>query len=40
MLFDDNDAIDLGKWVFNTEAHPIPIFDWSAEEMGKFGIKG
>lgn len=26
MLFDDQTALPLDKWVFNTEAHPLPIF--------------
>ena len=26
LLFSDADVIPLDKWVFNTEAHPLPIF--------------
>ncbi|CAO1629481.1 unnamed protein product [Parajaminaea phylloscopi] len=26
LLFDDQKALPLDKWVFNTEAHPLPIF--------------
>lgn len=25
LIFSDDDALDLSKWVFNTEAHPFPI---------------
>lgn len=25
LIFSDDDVIDLKKWVFNTEAHPLPI---------------
>ena len=25
LIFTDDDVISLDKWVFNTEAHPIPI---------------
>ena len=25
LLFSDDDLIDLKQWVFNTEAHPLPI---------------
>ena len=25
LLFSDDDVIPLDKWVFNTEAHPLPI---------------
>ena len=25
LLFDDSDTIDLDAWVFNTEAHPLPV---------------
>ena len=29
LLFTDDDVIPLDKWVFNTEAHPLPIFSTS-----------
>lgn len=32
LLFDDEDPISLDKWVFNTEAHPLPVFEWSTWE--------
>lgn len=25
LLFSDDDAIRLDQWVFNTEAHPLPV---------------
>ncbi|KAG6885153.1 hypothetical protein C0993_005516 [Termitomyces sp. T159_Od127] len=27
LLFDDSDTLPLDKYVFNTEAHPLPIFE-------------
>lgn len=33
LLFDDYNEIPLDKWVFNTEAHPLPIYEknfWSS----------
>jgi len=38
LTFVDQDPIDLEKWVFNTEAHPLPVFEWTAEERSLFGI--
>ena len=38
LAFLDRDPIDLEKWVFNTEAHPLPVFEWTAEEKMLFGI--
>lgn len=32
LLFLDDDIVPLEKWVFNTEAHPLPVFDWSESE--------
>ncbi|KAK7020223.1 hypothetical protein VNI00_017791 [Paramarasmius palmivorus] len=32
LQFTDEEIIPLDKWVFNTEAHPLPIFVWSEEE--------
>jgi len=39
LTFLERDPIDLEKWVFNTEAHPLPIFEWTAEERLLFGIQ-
>ncbi|OCH84615.1 seven-hairpin glycosidase [Obba rivulosa] len=38
LLFHEDDLVPLDKWVFNTEAHPFPIFTWSDWERRKFGI--
>ncbi|KAF9000138.1 hypothetical protein BDQ17DRAFT_1327950 [Cyathus striatus] len=29
LLFDDENTMNLDKWVFNTEAHPLPVFGWT-----------
>ena len=38
LAFKQEELIPLDQWVFNTEAHPLPIFQWTAEEREKFGI--
>jgi len=38
LLFDDIDSVALDKWVFNTEAHPLPLFSWTEKEREAFGI--
>ncbi|ESK90496.1 glycoside hydrolase family 47 protein [Moniliophthora roreri MCA 2997] len=38
LLFTDEEIIPLDKWVFNTEAHPLPIFEWTAEEKAAYKI--
>ena len=38
LLFDDTDSYPLDKWVFNTEAHPLPVFSWTQKEREAFGI--
>ncbi|KAG6890079.1 hypothetical protein C0995_012028 [Termitomyces sp. Mi166 len=38
LLFINDDPISLEKWVFNTEAHPFPVFEWTAKERELFGI--
>lgn len=38
LLFDDEDPIDLDKWVFNTEAHPLPVFTWNEMERTRFNV--
>ncbi|KAG7093987.1 hypothetical protein E1B28_007617 [Marasmius oreades] len=38
LLFTDEEIIPLDKWVFNTEAHPLPIFEWTDEEKEVYGI--
>jgi hypothetical protein len=38
LLFTDDDLVPLDQWVFNTEAHPLPVFQWSEWEMERYGI--
>ncbi|GBE86241.1 seven-hairpin glycosidase [Sparassis crispa] len=38
LLFHEEDMLPLDRWVFNTEAHPLPVFTWEAWERKKFGI--
>ncbi|RPD52651.1 seven-hairpin glycosidase [Lentinus tigrinus ALCF2SS1-7] len=40
LLFTDEDLIPLDRWVFNTEAHPLPVFEWSDWEKERYGISG
>jgi mannosyl-oligosaccharide alpha-1,2-mannosidase len=37
-MFIDEDKLPLDKWVFNTEAHPLPVFDWTESEKKVFGV--
>jgi mannosyl-oligosaccharide alpha-1,2-mannosidase len=34
----DTELIPLDKWVFNTEAHPLPIYEWNAREKEEYNI--
>ena len=38
LLFSDEDLVPLDRWVFNTEAHPLPIIEWTPWERRKFKI--
>ncbi|TFK26031.1 seven-hairpin glycosidase [Coprinopsis marcescibilis] len=38
LLFNDEDPISFDKWVFNTEAHPLPVFNWTEEERVAFKV--
>ncbi|KAH8832926.1 glycoside hydrolase family 47 protein [Flagelloscypha sp. PMI_526] len=38
LMFTDTDPIPIDSWIFNTEAHPYPRIDWTAEERKLFGI--
>ncbi|KAH9852168.1 seven-hairpin glycosidase [Lenzites betulinus] len=38
LLFEDEELIPLDRWVFNTEAHPLPIFQWADWEKRRYGI--
>ena len=39
LLFTEQNLLPLDKWVFNTEAHPLPVFAWSDWEKHKFDIR-
>jgi len=36
LMFKEEDLVPLDKYVFNTEAHPLPIFRWTEEERRLF----
>lgn len=38
LLFVEEDLIPFEYWVFNTEAHPLPIFNWTSWETEAYGI--
>ena len=38
LLFTDEELVPLDKWVFNTEAHPFPVFEWSEREIEEYEI--
>ncbi|KAI0918074.1 hypothetical protein AcV5_002851 [Taiwanofungus camphoratus] len=38
LLFTDDELIPLDQWVFNTEAHPLPVFEWAEWEKLQYGI--
>ncbi|THH10720.1 hypothetical protein EW146_g8290 [Bondarzewia mesenterica] len=38
LLFTDEELVPLDRWVFNTEAHPLPVFEWSEWEVARYGI--
>ncbi|KAF7308236.1 alpha-1,2-Mannosidase [Mycena chlorophos] len=38
LLFVDEDPFPLDQWVFNTEAHPLPVFHWTEAERERFAI--
>jgi len=38
LLFTDEEIVPLDKWVFNTEAHPLPIFNWTRVERQAYHI--
>ncbi|KAG6864617.1 hypothetical protein C0991_008265 [Blastosporella zonata] len=38
LLFDEGDPYPFSKWVFNTEAHPLPVFEWSSWEQKQYGL--
>ncbi|KAF8511343.1 mannosidase [Hysterangium stoloniferum] len=38
LLFSPADPLPLDKWVFNTEAHPLPVFEWTPTEKKRYQI--
>ena len=38
LLFTNEELVPLDQWVFNTEAHPLPVFEWSEWEKARYGI--
>ncbi|KAF7330403.1 alpha-1,2-Mannosidase [Mycena venus] len=38
LTFMNEDPFPLDKWVFNTEAHPLPVFRWTQAEKEQFAI--
>ncbi|EIW79097.1 glycoside hydrolase family 47 protein [Coniophora puteana RWD-64-598 SS2] len=38
LLFHEEDLVPLEQWVFNTEAHPLPVFEWEQREKEAYGI--
>ncbi|TFK74962.1 glycoside hydrolase family 47 protein [Pluteus cervinus] len=38
LLFNDEELIPLDRWVFNTEAHPFPVFEWTEHEKTMFNL--
>lgn len=38
LLFTEEELIPIDKWVFNTEAHPLPVFQWSDWEKERYHI--
>ena len=39
LIFSDEDPIPMDQFVLNTEAHPFPIFQWSARDKEAFGLQ-
>ncbi|KAL1725794.1 glycoside hydrolase family 47 protein [Schizophyllum commune] len=38
LLFTDAELVPLNKWVFNTEGHPLPIYEWRQWEKDEYRI--
>ncbi|KAJ7154616.1 glycoside hydrolase family 47 protein [Mycena filopes] len=36
LLFTDEELLPEDKWVFNTEAHPLPVFQWTSNNLEDF----
>ncbi|PVG03578.1 seven-hairpin glycosidase [Serendipita vermifera] len=39
LLTHDKELLPLDQMVFNTEAHPFPMFKWTPEELSKYNIR-
>ncbi|KAJ3720975.1 glycoside hydrolase family 47 protein [Lentinula raphanica] len=39
LMFIEKDPISLDEWVFNTEAHPLPVIKWTKAEKEAFDIQ-
>ncbi|KAF7974676.1 hypothetical protein HWV62_11433 [Athelia sp. TMB] len=37
LLFTEEDIIPLDKYVFNTEGHPFPVFEWTEQQRREWG---
>lgn len=38
LMFVEEDLTPFDKFIFNTEAHPFAIFEWTAQEKMDWGI--
>lgn len=38
LLFKEDDPLPLDRWVFSTEAHAVPVFEWTDEEREGEGL--
>ncbi|KAF8661275.1 hypothetical protein AX16_001376 [Volvariella volvacea WC 439] len=38
LLFSEEDILPLDRWVLNTEAHPLPVFQWKTWEKAEYDI--
>ncbi|KAF7977590.1 hypothetical protein HWV62_3186 [Athelia sp. TMB] len=37
LMFAEEDIIPLDKYVFNTEGHPFPVFEWTGQQRREWG---
>lgn len=37
-MFHEDDIIPLDKYVFNTEGHPLSVFEWRRWEKEAYGL--
>ncbi|KIY68040.1 glycoside hydrolase family 47 protein [Cylindrobasidium torrendii FP15055 ss-10] len=38
LMFDNTVDLSFDEWVFNTEAHPLPVFKWNDKEKKEYNI--